>query len=104
MTIPIKKALVCKYCPGGTGIIWDPKNAFRTPNGDLKCRKCVEEDNLKMNMRALGRNHPMIKDFLMKEQKKVDEWNSYANQWNNINKRMGGTITILTLKKNPYLG
>ena len=47
-------------------------------------------------------NHSKVKDFLKAEQRKVDQWNNYANKWN-INRRGGGSKEILKLKKNPYL-
>jgi hypothetical protein len=56
-----------------------------------------------MNMRVLGRNHPMIKDYLSQKQNEINEWNKYAQSMNDLNKRMGGTKDILGLKKNPYL-
>jgi hypothetical protein len=37
MTIPIKRATVCRYCPEGTGIIWNPKDAIRTGIGRTHC-------------------------------------------------------------------
>jgi hypothetical protein len=56
-----------------------------------------------MIVRKLGPNHPENNDFLQQEQRKVDQWNAYANQWNDINRRMGGTKPILKPKRNPYL-
>jgi hypothetical protein len=103
MTIPIKKALVCKYCPEGTGIIWNPKDAWSDAKGEVKCLKCVETDTRKMMIRVLGPDHPKNKDFLIEEQRKIDEWNTYAHTMNDINRRMGGTKNVLELKKNPYL-
>jgi hypothetical protein len=103
MTIPIKRAQVCRYCPEGTGIIWNPEDAIRTAKGDIKCLKCVETDTRKVMIRVLGADHPKNKDFLAQEQKKVDQWNVYANKVNDTNKRMGGNKDILKLKRNPYL-
>lgn len=102
MSIPIKRASVCRYCPEGTGIIWNPKDAIRTAEGDIKCLKCGETDTRKMMIRVLGKDHPKNKYFLAAEQKKVDHWNNYANKVNDTNKRMGGTKNILPLKRNPY--
>ena len=102
MTIPIKRAQVCKYCPEVLGIIWNPKDAIRTAEGDIKCLKCVESDTRKVMIRVLGPEHPKNKDFLAQEQKKVDQWNNYANKVNDTNRRMGGTKNILALKSNPY--
>jgi superfamily II helicase len=103
MTVPIKKAVVCKYCPGGSGIIWYEQDIMRKPDGSIICRKCVEKENIKLNMRVLGRNHPMIKDHLQREQEKIDSWNKCASDWNRINKSLGGKKNILELRKNPYL-
>jgi hypothetical protein len=89
MISPIKRARVCRYCPEGTGINWNENDAIRTFEGDLKCLKCVETDTRKMLIRVLGPDHPKNKDFLQQEQRKVDRWNTYANQWNDINKRLG---------------
>jgi hypothetical protein len=102
MSIPIKRARVCKYCPEGTGIIWNPEDAVRTVEGDLKCLKCVETDTRKMMIRVLGPDHPENKDFLRQEQKKVDQWNAYVNEVNDINKKMGGNKDLLKPKKSPY--
>jgi hypothetical protein len=102
MSILIKRAQVCRYCPEGMGIIWNPEDAIRTVKGDLKCTKCLEMDTRKMMIRVLGPEHPKNKDFLAQEQKKVDQWNSYASNINTINKKMGGTKDVLKLKKNPY--
>jgi hypothetical protein len=63
-TIPIRRAQVCRYCPEGTGIIWNPKDAIRTAEGDIKCLKCVETDTRKVMIRVLGPDHPKNKDFL----------------------------------------
>lgn len=101
-TAPIKKAIVCKYCQEGSGIIWYEHDIMKTPDGNIICRKCVEESNVKTNMRIYGRNDPMIKDHLSREQQKVDDWNSYASNINSINKRLGGKKNILELRKNPY--
>jgi hypothetical protein len=103
MTIPIKRAQVCRYCPEGTGIIWNPVDAIRTEKGDLKCLKCVEEDTRKIQIRVRGVNHPKNQEFIAAEQKKVDRWNSYAKSVNDANKRMGGTKDILQMKRNKYL-
>jgi hypothetical protein len=102
-TIPIKRAQVCRYCPEGTGIIWNPKDAIRTAEGDIKCLKCVGTDTRKTMIRVLGPDHPKNKDFLAAEQKKVNLWNNYANKVNDTNKRMGGNKDILKLKRNSYL-
>lgn len=103
MTIPIKRATVCRYCPEGTGIIWNSADAMRTEKGDLKCLKCIEEDTRKMLVRIRGANHPKNQEFIQQKQKEVDRWNSYATSVNSANKRMGGTKDILPLKRNPYL-
>lgn len=102
-TIPIRRSHVCRYCPEGTGTIWNPEDAIRTAEGEIKCLKCVETDTRKMMIRVLGADHPKNKDFLQQEQRKVDERDSYANQRNDINRRMGGTKPIFKLKKNRYL-
>jgi hypothetical protein len=102
-TIPIRRAQVCRYCPEGTGIIWNPEDAIRTFEGDIKCLKCVETDTRKMMIRVLGADHPKNKEFLAAEQKKVDLWNTYAKSVNSANRRMGGTKDIVKLKRNPYL-
>jgi hypothetical protein len=49
------RAHVCRYCPEGSGIIWNPKDAIRTSEGDIKCLKCAEEDTNKMLVRVRGR-------------------------------------------------
>lgn len=72
MTVPIKRATVCRYCPEGTGIIWNPADAIRTVKEDLKCLKCVEEDTRKIQIRVRGVNHPKNQEFIAAEQKKVD--------------------------------
>jgi hypothetical protein len=103
MTILIKRARVCRYCPEGTGIIWNDNDAIRTFEGDLKCLKSVETDTRKMMIRVFGADHPKNKDFLQIEQKKVVQWNNYAQSMNDLNKRMGGKKNILELRRNPYL-
>jgi hypothetical protein len=103
MTIPIKRATVCRHCSEGTGIIHDPTDLVRTADGDLKCLKCVEEDTRKMLIRVRGQHHPKNQDFISAEQRKVDQWNALANKVNSQNKRMGGNKDILPLKRNKYL-
>jgi hypothetical protein len=39
-------------------IIWNPKDAIRTAEGDIKCLKCVETDTRKVMLRVLGKDHP----------------------------------------------
>jgi hypothetical protein len=102
----ISKINICHYCnsdiyPSGKPII-DDKNAVRTAKGDYKCGECVGEDNVKLNMRMLGRNHPMIKDYLSQKQNEINQWNKYARSVNNMNKKMGGTTDVVKLKRNPY--
>jgi hypothetical protein len=103
MTIPIKRAQVCRYCPEGTGIIWNPNDAMKMQDGTLKCLKCLEEDTHRIQIRTRGVHHPKNQEFIQQEQKKVDRWNSYAKSVNFANKRMGGTKDVLPLKRNPYL-
>lgn len=83
----------CHYCdnetyPTGKPIDPNDRNARRTEKGDYKCGDCVGEDNVKLNMGVLGRDHPMIKDYLQKQQKEIDSWNKYARAINHTNKRL----------------
>jgi hypothetical protein len=96
MYVPLRRARVCRYCPEGTGIIWDPEDAIRTAEGDLKCLKCVETDTRKMMIRVIGADHPKNKSAIDEKQKEVDQWNTYAQSINDLNKRMGGTRDFLT--------
>jgi hypothetical protein len=103
----INKIEICHYCNSdiySSGKPIDPtdRNARRTEKGDYKCGDCVGEDNLHLNMRVLGRDHPMIKDYLSKKQNEINEWNRYANQWNSIERSLGGTKDIMKPKRNPY--
>jgi hypothetical protein len=102
-TVPINRARVCRYCDHGSGIIWHEEYGMRMHDGSWKCLTCIDRDTKKTMLRALGPQHPKVKDFIQQEQKEIDRWNTYASNWNDINKRMGGTHTILPLKKNPYL-
>jgi hypothetical protein len=101
-TIPIRRARVCRNCSEGLGIIWHEEDAMRTHDGSWKCLKCIDTDTKKTMLRALGREHHKVKDFIQQEQKEVDNWNKYAQSMNDLNKRMGGTRNILNMKKNPY--
>jgi hypothetical protein len=102
-SIPIRRSHVCRYCPEGSGIIWNDDDAMRMTDGTWKCTKCIDHDTRKMMIRALGKDHPKNKVAIAEKQKEIDKWNSYANEVNDVNKRMGGSNKILELKKNPYL-
>jgi hypothetical protein len=102
----VSKINICHYCnnetyPKGKPII-DDRHAVRTNKGDYKCGHCVSEDNMHLNMRVLGRNHPIVKDYLSKKKQEIDEYNKYARQINQADRRMGGTKDVVKPKKNPY--
>jgi hypothetical protein len=101
-TVPIRRARVCRYCDHGSGIIWHEEDAMKMHDGSWKCISCINRDTKKVILRALGREHHKVKEFIAEEQRTVDQWNNYAQSINDLNKRMGGTKDILPMKKSPY--